>query len=70
MTKASIDAVLGAAAKALAWELYSAAAYGRTHASVNVERFDREMLSAAKRWKATLNNLNKKRRKNNGKHHC
>ena len=67
MTKACKDAILGAAAKALAWELYSAAGYGRTRARINVERFDRELRSAARQWSATLKNLNKERSKSSGK---
>ena len=66
MTKTSQDAVLGAAAKTLAWELYSAAAYGRTNAHVNVARFERELLSAMRKWRATTNNLKGERK--NGKH--
>ena len=66
MTKASKSAILGAAAKSLAWELFSAAGYCRARASVNVERFDRELLSAARQWRATHENL-KRQRRSNGK---
>ena len=66
MTKASTDALLGAAAKALAWELYTAAGYARVRAYVNVERFNRELLSAAARWKATRNNLKIERKRTDG----
>ena len=57
MTQDSNDAVLGAAAKKLAWELYAAAGYSRVRTSVNVPRFERELLSAMRQWKATRNNL-------------
>ncbi len=58
MTQADRKAVLGAAAKSLAWQLYAAAAYGRARATVNVERFERELFSAFRQWKSTRNNLN------------
>ena len=64
MTRADKNAVLGAAAKTLAWELYAAAAYGRTRAYVDVERFERELFSAARQWRATQKNLKKERRSN------
>lgn len=57
MTNASTDALLGAAAKALAWELFAAAGYARVRAPVNVDRFGRELLSAAAKWKAIRDNL-------------
>jgi hypothetical protein len=63
MTTTSTNAVLQAAAKALAWELYAAAAYGRTRAYVNVEKFDRALRTAARQWSATQSNLKEKRRK-------
>ena len=66
MTNSSTDALLGAAAKVLAWELYAAAGYARVRTPVNVERFNRELLSAAARWKATRNNLKKERKRTNG----
>ena len=69
MTKASTDAVLGAAAKKLAWELYAAAGYSRVRTSVNVPRFERELLSAMRQWRATTNNLKKERSRNNGTRH-
>ena len=63
MTKATKNGILGAAAKALAWELFSDAGYCRTRAFVNVERFDREMRSAARQWSRTHHNLKGQRRK-------
>jgi hypothetical protein len=66
MTNASTNAVLQAAAKTLAWELYAAAGYGRTRTRIDVDKFDRELRSAARTWRATHNNLNKKRRKRHG----
>ncbi len=67
MTNASKTAILETAAKVLAWELYSTAAYGRTRARVNIERFDRELCAAVKQWRATKENLNNERRKGNAK---
>ena len=69
MTKASKNALLGAAAKKLAWELYAAAGYAFVRTSVNVPRFERELLSAVRQWRAINNNLKKKRSRTNGKHH-
>ncbi len=66
MTRTSKNAILEAAAKTLAWELYYTAGYGRTRARVNVERFDRELRSAARQWRATHKNLNNERRKSSG----
>lgn len=66
MTKASKNAILEAAAKALAWELYAAAAYCRGRASVNVERFERKLSSGLKSWTTTHKNLNRERSKNDG----
>jgi len=63
MTKTSKDAILQAAAKTLAWELYAAAGYGRTRTRISVDRFDRELRSAAREWRATHKNLNQERRK-------
>ncbi len=62
MTKASKDAILEATAKTLAWELHAATGYGRVRASMNVERFERELFSAVKQWRATHKNLEEKRR--------
>lgn len=66
MTKTSKHAILGAAAKELAWRLYSDAGYCRVREPVNVERFSRELLSAAGLWKATHKNLTTERRRTNG----
>lgn len=66
MTNASKNAILEAAAKTLAWELYSEAGYGRTRVRINVERFDRELRSAARQWSAAHKNLRKERSKRNG----
>jgi hypothetical protein len=57
MTRATSDAVLGAAAKVLAWELFAAAGHCRTKAFVNVDKFNRELLSAVRQWKAVHANL-------------
>jgi len=64
MTKASTNAVLQAAAKSLAGELFAAAGYCRTRAYVNVEKFERELLSATRQWRSTHANLKGERRKN------
>ena len=57
MTTASTNAVLQAAAKALAWELFVKAGYCRTRAFINVDKFERELLSAARQWRAAHANL-------------
>ena len=61
MSKEDRDAILQAAAKTLAWELYAAAGYGRTRARISVEKFDRELRSAVRKWIATDKNLNKRK---------
>lgn len=66
MSNTDKDAILQAAAKTLAWELYAAAGYGRTRARISVEKFNRELRSAAHQWVAIHRNLNPKRRKRNG----
>lgn len=68
MSSADKDAILQAAAKTLAWELYAAAGYGRTRTRISVDRFDRELRSAARQLVAIYKNLtkNKKRRTRNG----
>ena len=63
MTRASTDAVLQAVAKSLVWDLFAAAGYGRTRAFVNVEKFERELFTAARQWRTTHSNLEGKRRK-------
>ena len=64
MTRASTNAVLQAAAKSLAWDLFAAAGYCRTRAFVNVEKFERELLSAVRQWRSAHANLEGQRRKN------
>jgi hypothetical protein len=59
MSKGARDAILQAAAKVLAWELYAAAGYGRIRTRISVRNFDREFRSAARKWSATHRNLNK-----------
>ena len=63
MTRSSTNAVLGAAAKSLAWDLFATAGYCRTRAFVNIDKFERELLSAARQWKAAHANLEGQRRK-------
>lgn len=63
MLRASANSVLQAAAKSLAWDLFATAGYGRTRAYVNVEKFERELFSAARQWRATHSNIEGKRRK-------
>jgi hypothetical protein len=63
MSRASTNSVLQAAAKSLAWDLYATAGYGRTRAYVNVEKFERELFTAARQWRTTHSNLEGKRRK-------
>jgi hypothetical protein len=64
MLRASANSVLQAAAKSLAWDLFAEAAYCRTRRYVDVEKFDRALLSAARQWKAAHANLKGKRRRN------
>ena len=64
MSRASANSVLQAAAKSLAWDLFAVAAYCRTRRYVNVEKFERELLSAARQWRAAHANLKEKRRRN------
>lgn len=66
MSRASATSVLEAAAKVLAWELYAAAGYCRTRAGVNIDKFERELLAAARQWRAAHANLTPKRRKKDG----
>lgn len=63
MSKTGTNAVLQAAAKSLAWDLFATAGYCRTRTSVNVEKFERELLSAACQCKAAHANLEGQRRK-------
>jgi len=64
MTRASTNAVLQAAAKSLAWDLYAAAGYCRTRMFVNVEKFESALFSAAREWRAAHSNLEGQRRRN------
>ena len=64
MLRASANSVLQAAAKSLAWDLFAEAAYCRTRRYVDVEKFDRALLSAARQWRAAHTNLKGKRRRN------
>jgi hypothetical protein len=64
MVRASANSILQSAAKTLAWELYATAAYCRTRRYVDVEKFNRELLSAARQWAAAHANLKGKRRRN------
>ena len=61
MSKGDKDAILQAAAKTLAWELYAAAGYCRTRSRISVENFDRELRSALRKWNATHKNLNRRK---------
>jgi hypothetical protein len=63
MSGASANAVLQAAAKALAWDLFAAAGYCRSKRFVDVEKFERELSAAARQWRATHANLKGQRRK-------
>jgi len=68
MVRASANSILEAAAKTLAWELYCTASFCRTNRYVDVEKFSRALLTAARQWRATHANLTKvKRRRSNGK---
>lgn len=63
MTRTSTNAVLQAAAKSLVWDLFATAGYCRTRAFVDVEKFERELYSAARQWRAAHANLEGQRRK-------
>jgi hypothetical protein len=64
MTKPSKTAILGAAAKSIGLALFASAGYCQTRAYVNVERFERELFSAARQWRVVHQNLKGER----GKH--
>ena len=64
MTSTSTNAILRAAARNLTWALFAAAGYGRTRAFIDIEKFERELLSAARQWKATHANLKDKGERN------
>ena len=66
MSRASANSVLRAAARALTWDLFAAAGYCRTKAHLDIEQFERELLSVVRHWKSVRANLQYKRR-NNGK---
>jgi hypothetical protein len=69
MTNASKHALLEAAARKLAWELYSTANWCRQRAYLNVDKFEHELFSAAKHWRTIRDNLNNRkpeRSKKNG----
>jgi hypothetical protein len=57
MSKEDRDAILQAAAKTLAWELYAAAGYCRTRSRISIENFACELCSALRKWNATHQNL-------------
>ncbi len=63
MTNTSTNAVLQAAAKSLIWDLFAAAGYCRTRRFVDVEKFERELFSAARQWRTARSNLKGQRRK-------
>ncbi len=52
------NAILQTAAKSLAWKLFVAAGHSRVRWRISVERFDRELRSALRQWRATTRNLN------------
>ncbi len=60
MRKEGRAAILQAAAKTLAWELFAVAWYGRTYARIDLERFDRELRSAIRHWSVIHKNLNQR----------
>ena len=64
LSRASANLILQEAAKTLAWELFTVAGLGRTRAFVNIEKFERALLSAAHQWKTAHANLGQKRRRN------
>jgi hypothetical protein len=63
MNRTSTTAVLRAAAKSLAWDLFATAGYCRTRAFVDVEKFERDLFSAARQWRSAHSNLKVQRRK-------
>ena len=67
MSRASAKSVLEAAAKVLAWELFAAAGYCRTRSFVDIDKFERELFSAARQWRAAHANLTKERKGKDGK---
>jgi len=63
MSRASTNSILQAAAKSLVWDLFATAGYCRTRAFVNVDKFERELFSAVREWRAAHANLEGQRRK-------
>ena len=63
MSRASANLILQEAAKVLAWELFTVAGCGRTRAFVNIEKFERALLSATHQWKTAHANLGQKKEK-------
>ena len=61
MSNEGKTAILEGAAKVLAWELYAVSGYGRTHARINLERFERELRSAVRQWNTIRKNLNRQK---------
>ncbi len=61
MSNGSKALILRTAAQTLACELFAAAGYGRTHARINVEKFDRELRTAVRQWSAIQANLKTKK---------
>ena len=57
MDKADRNAILQAAAKKLAWEIFAVGGYGRLRVRIDVEKFGRELRSAVRQWSATNHNL-------------
>ncbi len=57
MQKEDRSAILQAAARTLAWELFAAGGYGRLRVRIDVEHFDRLLRSAVRQWSATQQNL-------------
>ena len=63
MSKQDRDAILQAAAKTLAWELYAVAGYGRLRTPISVERFHDALQCATRQWNATKRNLTERKEK-------
>jgi len=61
MNRKSQNVILQATAKALAWDLFVAAGYGRTRIPISIETFHRELRSAARSWSTTHQNLNRRK---------
>lgn len=61
MKKQDRDAILQAAAKTLAWELYAVAGYGRLRVPISVERFHDALRCATRQWNTTQRNLTERK---------